>query len=125
MRLILDAHIVIWSIAKDRRLGAGILGLISEQAEPIAFSVAQLWEAEIKSAARRMPGVPDFAAGVAMLNLEILPILAADAIRAARLPRHHGDPFDRMLIAQALARDLTIVTHDRSFEAYAVPIVWA
>jgi len=51
--------------------------------------------------------------------------LADNAVCAARLPRHHGDPFDRMMIAQALARDLTIVTHDRAFEAYTVPIVWA
>jgi PIN domain nuclease of toxin-antitoxin system len=125
MRLILDAHIVIWSVTNDPRLAAQILELIAGQVDPIAFSVAQLWEVEIKAAARLMPGVPDFAGAVVALNLELLPILPDDAVRAAHLPRHHGDPFDRMLIAQALARDLMIVTHDRAFEPYVVPILWA
>ncbi len=88
-------------------------------------SLAQLWEIEIKIAAGRMPRISDFATEIAALGLNLLLIEPADAIRAARLPRQHGVPFDRMLIAQAQARDLTIVTHDRAFASYSVPVIWA
>jgi PIN domain nuclease of toxin-antitoxin system len=125
VRLILDAHIAIWSVTRNPLLRSEIAGLISEQTESIGISLAQLWEVEIKIAAGRLPAIIDFSRAIETLGLELVRIEPADAIRAARLPRHHGDPFDRMLIAQAIARDLTIVTHDRAFEAYAMPVVWA
>ena len=58
-------------------------------------------------------------------GFEKLPITLAHAERAARLPRHHADPFDRMLVAQSEIEDLTLVTHDRALAAYARPIVWS
>jgi PIN domain nuclease of toxin-antitoxin system len=125
MRLILDAHVVIWLAIESPQLSAQTKDFLVGQKEAIGYSLAQLWEVEIKIAAGRIPAILDFLRATEALGLELLPILAADAVRAAHLPRHHGDPFDRMLIAQALARDLTIVTHDRAFEPYAVPIVWA
>jgi len=125
MSLILDAHIVIWLVLDHPRLSVNIRDLLHRQTETIFCSLAQLWEVEIKVAAGRIPGIFDFSKEIAPLGLELVHIELADAIRAARLPRHHGDPFDRMLIAQAIARDLTIVTHDRAFESYAVPVVWA
>jgi PIN domain nuclease of toxin-antitoxin system len=76
-------------------------------------------------AAGWLHGLDDLSEIVQNLNLELVLIEPADAIRAARLPRHHGDSFDRMLIAQAQARDLTIVTHDRIFSSHAVPVIWA
>jgi PIN domain nuclease of toxin-antitoxin system len=125
VRLILDAHVVIWSVSQSPLLRSDIAGIITEQTEAIGVSLAQLWEVEIKIATGRLPAIADFSRAIEILGLEIVLIEPADAIRAARLPRHHGDPFDRMLIAQAQARDLTIVTHDRAFESYAVPVVWA
>lgn len=125
MRPILDAHIVIWLIQDHPRLSATIRDLLRRQTETIAMSLAQLWEVEIKIAAGRLPQIADFSHELEILGLELVLIEPSDAIRAARLPRHHGDPFDRMLIAQASARDLTILTHDRAFAPYAVPIVWA
>ena len=125
VRLILDAHIVIWLMLDHPRLSAAVRDLFRRQTETIGFGLAQLWEVEIKMAAGRLPQIADFLHELEILGLELVLIDPADAIRAARLPRHHGDPFDRMLIAQALARDLTIVTHDRAFEPYGVPVVWA
>jgi PIN domain nuclease of toxin-antitoxin system len=125
LRLILDANIVLWSLQKNPLLPRAVARLIGEQTEVIGFSVAQFWEVEIKIAAGRIPAFVDFSDAVETLGLQLVPIEPADTIRAAALPPHHGDPFDRLLIAQALARDLTIVTHDRAFEPYAVPVVWA
>lgn len=125
MRLVLDAHVVVWLAIESPRLSVRVRGFLVGQTETIGYSLAQLWEIEIKIAAGRLPGISDFLRETEVLGLELVHIDAADAVRAAHLPRHHGDPFDRMLIAQALARDLTIVTHDRAFEPYTVPIVWA
>ena len=87
-------------------------------------SVASVWEFEIKSASGRFPGNVDLLEAVAALRCELLSVEAKDAVAAARLPPHHGDPFDRMIIAQARRRDPTIATHDRAFERYATPILW-
>jgi PIN domain nuclease of toxin-antitoxin system len=125
MNLILDAHIVIWSVIPNLMLSHTISDLINAQKEPVGFSIAQFWEVEIKIAARRLQGLDDLSEIVRNLNLELVPIEPSDAIRAAHLPRHHGDPFDRMLIAQAQSRGLTIVTHDKIFGSYAVPVIWA
>jgi PIN domain nuclease of toxin-antitoxin system len=124
MSLILDAHIVIWKLLDHPLLTSEIRDLLSRQTDPMHFSLAQLWEVEIKITSGRMPRISDFSTEIAALGLNLIPIEPADVIRAARLPPHHRDPFDRMLIAQALARDLAIVTHDRAFAPYAVPIVW-
>ncbi len=125
MNLILDAHIVIWSVIPNLMLSPTIKELINAQDEPVGFSIAQFWEVEIKIASGRLPGLDDLSEIVRKLGLELVPIEPADAIRAAHLPRHHGDPFDRMLIAQAQARGLAIITHDKIFGAYAVPVIWA
>ncbi len=125
MNLILDAHIVIWSVIPNLMLSPSIKGLIDAQTEPVGFSIAQFWEVEIKIAAGRLQGLGDLSEIVRTLSLELVPIEPDDAIRAARLPLHHRDPFDRMLIAQAQARGLTIVTHDKIFGSYAVPVIWA
>lgn len=123
--MIVDAHVAVWIILDHPRLGESARELLLGRTDTIYFSLAQLWEVEIKIAAGRMPEISDFSSEIAALGLELVRIEPTDAIRAARLPRHHGDPLDRMLIAQALARDLTIVAHSRAFEPYAGPIVWA
>ncbi len=125
MRLILDAHIVIWLAMDDPLLPDAIRDRLVSEAEPIGCSLAQLWEVEIKIASGRLPALPSFLEAIRRFGFQLILIEPADAIHAARLPRHHGDPFDRMLIAQAQARGLMIVTHDKIFSAYTVPVIWA
>jgi PIN domain nuclease of toxin-antitoxin system len=125
MRLILDAHIVIWLALDDPKLSIDMRETLSNELEPIGCSLAQLWEVEIKIASSRLPALPSFLKALNDFDIGLVPIEPADAIRAAHLPRHHGDPFDRMLIAQAQARQLTIVTHDKIFGSYTVPVIWA
>jgi PIN domain nuclease of toxin-antitoxin system len=72
-----------------------------------------------------MPRQADFSRAIAALGLECLPIVEADAVRAASLPLHHRDPFDRMIVAHAINHGLTVVTHDRLFERYPAGILWA
>ncbi|WP_159730021.1 type II toxin-antitoxin system VapC family toxin [Methylosinus sp. Ce-a6] len=121
--MILDTHVVLWWMLGEPRLPPEAVETIAEK-QMLFVSVASVWEFEIKSASGRLPGNLDFLEAVAALRCELLSIEAKDAVAAARLPPHHGDPFDRMIIAQARRRELTIVTHDRAFERYATPILW-
>ncbi len=124
MRLLLDTHVFLWWRADDRRLGPAARTAIAE-ADVVFVSAATAWEAGIKAALGRLSFPDTIEAGVEDSGFEKLPITLAHAERAARLPKHHADPFDRMLVAQAEIEDLTIVTNDRTFAAYASEILWA
>ena len=84
-----------------------------------------MWEISIKQSAGRLRVPEDFAEKIAASRLELLPITAAHAWTAGALPPHHSDPFDRMLIAQAQAEGLTVVTRDRRIALYGVPTLAA
>jgi PIN domain nuclease of toxin-antitoxin system len=124
MRLLLDTHVFLWWRADDRRLGRTAREAIAA-ADVVFVSAATAWEAGIKSALGRLRYPDTIDAGVEESGFERLPISIAHAERAASLPKHHADPFDRMLVAQSELEDLTLVTHDRALAAYARPIVWA
>jgi len=91
----------------------------------VFVSVASVWEAEIKAASGRLRLDADLEAEPAEHGFRSLEISAAHAMAAARLPRHHGDPFDRMLIVQAQLEGLTLVTRDPVFARYEVPLLAA
>ena len=88
------------------------------------MSAATAWEAAIKAALGRLDLPDTIESGVVDSGFEKLPISFSHAERAAALPQHHGDPFDRMLVAQAQIEGLTLVTHDRQLEPYDVAILW-
>jgi PIN domain nuclease of toxin-antitoxin system len=123
VRLLLDTHIFLWWRADDRRLGRGARSAIAG-ADVVFVSAATAWEAAIKAALGRLRYPETIQAGVEASGFEKLPITLAHAESAARLPPHHADPFDRMLVAQAKAETLTLVTHDRSFAPYEPSVVW-
>jgi len=123
-RLLLDTHVFLWWRANDRRLGVPIRNAIAS-ADVVFVSAASAWEADIKIRLGRL-SIPDtIESGVEDSGFEKLPILFSHAEAAAVLPAHHQDPFDRMLIAQALVESLTLVSHDRRMAPYDVPILWA
>lgn len=124
MRLLLDTHVFLWWRADDRRLGRAARMAIAD-ADVVFVSAATAWEAGIKAALGRLRYPDTIDAGVQESGFEKLPITIAHAERAARLPKHHADPFDRMLVAQSELENLTLVTHDRALAAYERPIVWA
>lgn len=122
-RLLLDTHVFLWWRADDRRVRRPVREAIAA-ADMVFVSAASAWEAAIKVALGRLK-IPDtIEAGVLASGFERLPITFAHAEAAGRLPPHHADPFDRMLIAQARIEGLTLMTHDRQFEPYGLQIAW-
>ena len=123
MRLLLDTHVFLWWRADSRHLRADARRAIAD-AQLVFVSAATAWEAAIKAALGRLR-IPDtIEAGVLDSGFEQLPISFAHAEAAARLPPHHADPFDRMLVAQARTEGLTLVTHDRRLAPYGIEILW-
>ena len=120
--LLLDTHVFLWWRADDPRLGKVAREAIAG-ADLVFVSAASAWEAAIKQALGRLE-IPDrFTAGVEASGFSRLPISFAHAERAGALPLHHRDPFDRMLVAQALEEHLTLVTRDAALAAYDVPLL--
>jgi PIN domain nuclease of toxin-antitoxin system len=125
MRVLLDTHVLLWSLAEPERIGPDAARVFREGVTTTVVSAASLWEIAIKRAAGRLAVPEDFPRIVQDLGHELLPMRAEHAWRAGALPPHHRDPFDRMLVAQAIAEDLTLVTHDQRLWAYEVKVLRA
>jgi PIN domain nuclease of toxin-antitoxin system len=119
LRLLLDTHTLIWW-ADDRPLAAAATAAIRSPANAKFVSAASIWEAEIKAQLGKLKLEVDLAGGSLAHGFEPLEITFAHAAAAGRLPPHHGDPFDRMLVAQAQLEGLTIVSRDPVFDRYPV-----
>ena len=128
MRALLDTHAFLWWVADSKRLSAIAHRAIADETNNIVVSAASAWEIAAKFRLGRLPegeaAAVDVAGSVASQGFGELTISVADAERAGRLPGPHRDPFDRMLIAQALARDLVIVSIDTAFDRYGVNRLW-
>ena len=120
MGLLLDTHTLIWILSDDPRLAAEARETISDPETHVAVSAASAWEIELKRALGKLAAPDDLAQQAANARFVPLSITLEHAIAAGRLPPHHRDPFDRMLIAQAQLEGLTIVTRDPRFQPYAV-----
>jgi len=123
MRLLLDTHVFLWWRADDPGLKPAIRRDIA-RADVVYVSAASAWEVAIKSALGKLRVPGSIEAGVEESGFTKLPVSFRHAEEVAGLPDHHADPFDRMLIAQALVEGLTVVTRDRQFEPYRVPVIW-
>jgi PIN domain nuclease of toxin-antitoxin system len=127
MRILLDTHILLWFLAGDERLPAAWREEILDPTVEVFLSVASVWEAVIKHRTGKLPLAepPEvlFPRECAKQRITSLPIVE-DTIRyLARLPGHHRDPFDRILIAQALQHDLTLLSVDDDVRAYPVKLL--
>lgn len=125
MGLILDSQIVIWSLKADPQLKQQTVEQLRKHSGELFLSVASVWETEMKIAIGKLNLPKSLVEGVATLGLTILSIDERDALVAARLPLHHRDPFDRMIVAHAINHGLTLVTSDRMLGAYGTPVIWA
>ena len=121
MRLLLDTHIFIWWDRQLRRVPADVRAVIEDGANEIFVSAASVWEIAIKRASRKLQFASDIAATSERLGFRLLVITAPHAEHAGGLPRHHGDPFDRLLIAQAMLEGLVLATQDPQMRPYRVP----
>lgn len=119
MRLLLDTHVFLWAVADSRKLNAAARRLIQE-ADEVRVSAASIWEIAIKAGLGKLSGDADqLAAAVEDSGFAELPVTSRHAAMVARLPPHHGDPFDRLLVAQALAEPLILLTADRTLARYS------
>lgn len=121
MNLLLDTHVLIWSLFLPERLRTETVGSIRDPANNVIFSVASIWEIAIKSGLGRIDFdfPPDQVADLARSSrYRELPVFARAASRVASLPLHHRDPFDRLLIAQAIDENALLLTGDSKLSAY-------
>ena len=127
MRLLLDTHIAIWSIAMSQRIKAHVRALLSDPANTIVVSAVSIWEIAIKHPLGKSTA-PPFTADVAIRHFtnagyELLDITPDHAAAVAALPRLHGDPFDRLLLAQAMVEPMRLMTADPLLYAYNSTII--
>ena len=128
MRLLLDTHAFLWWLLGHRRLSGPARRVIEDDSNDVLVSAASAWEITTRHRLGKLPGTGalarDVAGAIAGQGFEELGITVHDAERAGRLAGSHRDPFDRMLIAQALAHDLSVVSVDAVFDRYGVNRVW-
>ena len=125
LRLLLDTHVALWSLYRPRKIRKPVLDLIEAPDVAVHVSVATFWEVAIKSALRKLDVPDDFPSDVRRKGLLVVPVLETHAWGVRTLESHHGDPFDRLLIAQSIAEGFTLVTRDRELPSYGVSLIRA
>lgn len=126
MRYLVDTHVFLWWMTDPDRLSPAVLSLVQSDAGEIGFSSVSGWEIAIKGALGKVTGIPidDIEAEIEALGWSELSFSLRHAAAVAALPFHHHDPFDRALIAQTIAENLTFVTSDRIASRYPVKVFW-
>jgi len=126
VRLLVDTHVVLWGYNAPARISKAALAAITSRQNECFVSLASLWEIAIKARKGQLSPPDDLPEQIEKNpQLKLLGITAEHAWRVRQLPRLHGDPFDQLLIAQALCERLTLVTHDRMMANYGVPVLAA
>jgi PIN domain nuclease of toxin-antitoxin system len=128
VRALLDTHTLIWWMTTDPHLSKPAHALIKNRDNILLVSAVSAWEIATKVRLGRLPAAADlirsFVEDLTRERIEILAVTAEHGIRAGLLPGPHQDPFDRMLIAQALAENVPIVSNDRALDGYGVNRLW-
>jgi PIN domain nuclease of toxin-antitoxin system len=126
VRLLLDTHLLIWAVSEPERLSAKALELMNDESTQLFFSAASIWEIAIKASYKRtdfMVDVPDLHRELLRNGYQELAVSARHTFAIVHLPHLHKDPFDRLLLAQAMREDLTLVTADAVLASYPGPIL--
>ncbi len=128
MNLLLDTHALLWFLTNDPGLSAVARSAVEDERNRSFVSAASLWEIAIKVALGKLtlpaPYARIFPEQLELNGLPLLPITPGHCATLLTLPFHHRDPFDRMLLAQARAESLTVVSDDSQFGAYGQPLLW-
>jgi len=126
MRFLLDTHVWLWMIAERERFSVEVAALLENSANDLLLSAVSSWEIAIKHSLGKLtlpaPPAKYVPEQIAKTGVTPLPVEHSHALRVAELPPHHRDPFDRLLVAQAELERATLLTGDRQFEAYGIPI---
>lgn len=128
MKLILDTHVFIWTVLEPEKLSSQIVMLIGNDDNDLFISTASIWEMQIKITIGKLHFddlLSEIVAQQQQINeLKILPIKLEHIWQLKHLPLHHKDPFDRMIISQAITEDLPVLTIDNSFNRYPINTIW-
>jgi PIN domain nuclease of toxin-antitoxin system len=128
VRVLADSHTVLWATLDDDRLPIAVRDLVADPRNRMVVSVATMWELTIKALTGKLrlpePPTPYFEGLVHDFGYELLPIHQRHVAALPELPAIHDDPFDRMLVAQALVEDLELVTGDERMRRYPIRTIW-
>lgn len=128
MKLLLDTHAFLWFLVGDESLSLKARELIEDQDNSILLSAASLWEIAIKVSIGKLSLIEPFETLIpdqlSRNSIELMPILVAHTAIVVTLPFYHRDPFDRLLIAQAIAEQMPVISIDPAFDAYPVTRLW-
>ena len=125
MRLLLDTHALLWALSAPQQLPVSLRRAIQAAENDVYASLASAWEIAIKAALGKLEfDVRSLEQTLTATGIQTLDINLQHVARVAELPQHHGDPFDRMLVAQALCESMTLVSRDRAFAKYGVRLLW-
>jgi PIN domain nuclease of toxin-antitoxin system len=129
LRLLVDTHCWLWYLLKPEKLNSASQDALSDSGHSIFFSTASTWEIVVKSALGKLdlplPPSRYIPERLALLGHQTLPILQEHVLQLEKLPLHHKDPFDRLLLAQAQVEDLVFITADGTLTQYGQPLLWA
>jgi len=128
MRILVDTHVFLWDLLDDHRSSRKAKEILSSDEHQLYFSLVSLWEIAIKMKTGKLNALGSTVSYIrdemAEYRMELLPIRYEHILELERLPLHHSEPFDRLLIAQAVAESLPILTHDEKFPLYPIKLIW-
>jgi PIN domain nuclease of toxin-antitoxin system len=120
VRLLIDTHILLWADQRPRLIAEPLRAAMRDATNEVVVSAATVWEITIKRAIGKLRFDRPIVAAVRGLGFEVLPVAGIHAEHAGGLPRHHDDPFDRLIIAQAFLEGLVLGTQDRRMRPYGI-----
>jgi PIN domain nuclease of toxin-antitoxin system len=128
VRVLVDTHVLLWMMSRSARLSGTAREALADPINELCFSLAGYWEMGIKMSLGKLELAPGWDHAIpremARNGIDVLPITPAHVHEVTKLPWIHRDPFDRLMIAQAIVEKATILTSDRSFPEYTVPVLW-
>jgi PIN domain nuclease of toxin-antitoxin system len=128
MKVLVDTHTFLWALLHDHRLTSKAKQILTSNEHELVFSLVSLWEIAIKIKTGKLNAIGSSVAYIRdemdAYGMQLLPIRYDHVLQLESLPHHHGDPFDRLLIAQALTESLPILSGDRIFASYGIKLVW-
>ena len=128
MRVLIDSHALIWYVDQDQLLSLTSHAAISDPANDLLLSAGSIWEIGIKIGLGKLVLTQPFRLwmnqAISHLNATVLPLTVEYVEMQSNLPKHHGDPFDRLLVAQAIVEQISIVSADATLDAYGITRIW-
>lgn len=125
MKLLLDTHVLLWWLDDPLRILEAARDRIADPGNDVLVSAVSCWEIAIKRGLGKLTAPNDLDDVITTCGFVELAISISHSLKTENLPLHHRDPFDRMLIAQAVCESATLVSHDRMFELYGIPLIHA